>query len=62
MAYPLEIGFDRVFIPQFWSTLISFAGQEFPVYQASRHATLLHSNHVKLGHDDGGLYAGGLIF
>ena len=63
-AAPLEIGFDRVFIPQFWSTLISFAGQEFPVYQASRHATLLHSNHVsnplKLGHDDGGFYAGGL--
>ena len=23
---PLEISFDRVFIPQFWSTLVSFAG------------------------------------
>ena len=61
---PLEIGFDRVFIPQFWSTLISFAGLEFPVHQASWHPTLLHSNHVsnpsKLGLDNGGLYAGGL--
>ena len=61
---PLEIGFDRVLIPQFWSTLISFAGMKFPVHQASRHPTLLHSNHVsnpsKLGLDDGGLYAGGL--
>ena len=60
----LEIGFDRVFIPQFWSTLVSFAGLEFPVHQASRHPTLLHSNHVsnlsKLGLDDGGLSAGGL--
>ena len=27
---PLEIGFDCVFIPQFWSTLVSFAGLEFP--------------------------------
>ena len=43
---PLEIGFDCVFIPQFWSTLVSFADLEFPVYQASRHPTLLHSNHV----------------
>ena len=61
---PLEIGFDRVFIPQFWSTLVSFAGLECPVQQASRHLTLLHSNHVsnpsKFGLDDGGLYAGGL--
>ena len=61
---PLEIGFDRVFIPQFWSTLISFAGLKFPVHQASRHPTLLHLNHMsnpsKLGLDDGGLYAGGL--
>ena len=56
---PLEIGFDRVFIPQFWSTLVSFA-----VHQASRYPTLLHSNHVsnpsKLGLDVGGLSAGGL--
>ena len=61
---PLEIGFDRVFIPQFWSTLISFAGLKFPVHQGSRHPSLLHSNHVsnpsKLGLDDGGFYAGGL--
>ena len=61
---PVEIGFDRVFIPQFWSTLISFAGLKFPVHQASRHLTLLHSNHVsypsKLGLDDSGLYADGL--
>ena len=61
---PLEIGFDRVFIQQFWSTLVSFAGLEFHVHQASRHPTLLHSNQVsnplKLGLDDGGLYAGGL--
>ena len=62
---PLKIGFDHVFIPQFWSTLFCFfAGLEFPVHQASRHPTLLHSNHVsnpsKLGLDDGGLYAGGL--
>ena len=60
----LDIGFNRVFIPQFWSTLVSFAGLEFPVHQASRHPTLLHSNHVsnpsKLGFDDGGLYASGL--
>ena len=60
----LEIGFDRVFIPQFWSTLISLVGMEFPVHQASWHLTLLHLNHVsnpsKLGLDDGGLYAGGL--
>ena len=41
---PLEI--DRVFIPQFWSTLVSFAGLEFSVHQASRHTTLRHSNHV----------------
>ena len=27
---PLEIGFDRVFIPQFWSTLIYFAGRKVP--------------------------------
>ena len=56
---PLEIGFDRVFIPKFWSTMISFAGLKFPVHQASRHPTLLHSNRVsnpsKLGLDDGGL-------
>ena len=56
---PLEIGFDRVFIPQFWSTLISFAGLKFPVHQVSQHLTLFHSNHVsnpsKLGLDDGGL-------
>ena len=61
---PLEIGFDRVFIPQFWSTLISFAGLKFPVHQASRHPTILHSNHMsnlsKLDLDAGGLYAGGL--
>ena len=61
---PLEIDFDRVFIPQVWSSLVSFAGLEFPVHQACRHPTLLHSNHVsnpsKLGLDDGGLYAGGL--
>ena len=61
---PLEIGFDRDFLPQFWSTLVSFVGLEFPVHQASRDPTLLHSNHVsnpsKLGLDDGGLYAGGL--
>ena len=61
---PLEIDFDRVFIPQFWSTLVSFAGLELPVHQASRHPTFLHSNHVsslsKSGLDDGGLYAGGL--
>ena len=61
---PLEIGFDRVFIPQFWSTLIYFAGLKFPVHQASRHPTFLHTNHVsnpsKLGLDDGGLAAGGL--
>ena len=61
---PLEIGFDRVFIPQFWSALVSFASLEFPVHQASQHPTLLHSNHVsnpsKLGLDDGGLYTGGL--
>ena len=61
---PLEIGFDRVFILQFWSTLISFAGLKFPVHQVSRHLTFLHSNHMsnpsKLGLDDGGLYAGGL--
>ena len=61
---PLEIGFDRVFISQFWSTLISFAGLKFPVHQAPRYPILLHSNHVsnpsKLGLDDGGLYAGGL--
>ena len=61
---PLEIGFDRVFIPQFWSKLISFTGLKFPVHQASRHPTLLHSNHVsnpsKLGLDNGGLYDGGL--
>ena len=61
---PLEIGFDCIFIPQFWSTLVSFAGLEFPVQQASRHPTLLHLNHVsnpsKLGLNDGGLYAGGL--
>ena len=60
----LEIGFDRVFIPQFWSTLVSFAGLEFLIHQASRHPRLLHSNYVsnpsKLGLDDGGLYAGGL--
>ena len=59
-AAPLEIGF----ILQFWSTLVYFAGLEFPVHQASRHPTLLHSNHVSnpsnLGLDDGGLYAGGL--
>ena len=56
---PLEIGSDCVSIPQFWSTLVSFAGLEFPVHQASRHPTLLHLNHVsnplKLGLDDGGL-------
>ena len=61
---PLEIGFDHVFILQFWSTLISFAGLKFPLHQASRHLTLLHSNHVsnpsKLGLDDSGLYAGRL--
>ena len=61
---PLEIGSDRVFILQFWSTLVSFAGLKLPVNQASRHPTLLHLNHVsnplKLGLDDGGLYAGGL--
>ena len=61
---PLEIGFDRVSIPQFWSTLISFAGLKLSVHQASRHPTLLYSNHLsnpsKLGLDDGGLYAGGL--
>ena len=61
---PLEIGFDRVLVPQFWSFLVSFAGLEFSVHQASRHPTLLHSNHVsnqsKLGLDDGGLYAGEL--
>ena len=60
---PMEIGFDRVFIPQFWSTF-SFAGLKFPVHQVSRHPTLLHLSHVsnpsKLGLDDGGLYAGGL--
>ena len=61
---PLEIGFDRVFIPQFWSTLVSFADLEFPIHQASQHPTLLYSNHVsnpsKFGLDDGGLSAGGL--
>ena len=61
---PLEIGFDRVFIPQFWSTLVSFAGLELPVHQASQHLTFLHLNHVsnpsKLGLDVGGLYTGGL--
>ena len=61
---PLEIGFDRIFIPQFWSTLVSFAGLEFPVHHASRQPTLPHSNHVsnlsKLPLDDGGLYARGL--
>ena len=36
---PLEIGFDRVFIPQFWSTLVSFVGLEFPIHQASQHLT-----------------------
>ena len=60
---PLEISFDLVFIPQFWSTLVSFAGLEFSIHQASQHPTLLHSNHVsnpsKLGLDDDGLYAGG---
>ena len=60
----LEIGFDRVFIPQFWSSLVSFTGRELPVHQASRYPTFFHSNHVsnpsKLGLDDGGLYAGGL--
>ena len=60
----LGIGFDSVFIPQFWSTLVSVAGLESPVHQASRHPTPLHSNYVskpsKLGLDDGGLYAGGL--
>ena len=39
---PLEIDFDCVFIPLFWSTLVSFAGLEFPVHQASWHPTLLH--------------------
>ena len=43
---PLEVGFDRVFIPQFWSSLVSFAGLEFPVHQASRHLTLLHALHL----------------
>ena len=61
---PLEIGFDHVFIPQLWSTLVSFAGLELPVHQVSQHPTFLHSNHVsnpsKLGLDDGSLYAGGL--
>ena len=60
---PLEIGFDHVFIPQFWSTLVSFASLEFPVHQAFRYPTLLDSNHMsnpsKLGLDDDGLYAGG---
>ena len=71
MAYPSRslglmwhhISFDRVFIPQFWSTLVSFAGLEFPVHQAFRDPTLLHSNHVsnpsKISLDNGGLYAGG---
>ena len=61
---PLGIGFDRVFMPQFWSTLVSFVSLEFPIHQASWHPTLLHSNHVtnpsNLGLDDGGLYARGL--
>ena len=61
---PLEMGFNCVFIPQFWSTLVSFTGLELPVHQASQYPTLLHLNHVsnpsKLGLDDGGLYAGGL--
>ena len=61
---PLEIGFDRVFIPQFWSSLVTFAGLKFPVHQASRHPSLLYSNYVsnpsKLGLDNGSLYAGGL--
>ena len=61
---PLEIGFDCVFILQFWSTLVSFASLEFPIHQVSQHLTLLHSNHVsnpsKLGLDDGCLNAGGL--
>ena len=61
---PLKIGFDRVFIPQFWSTLVSFAGLKPPIHQSSQHPIFFHLNHVsnpsKLGLDDGGLYVGGL--
>ena len=38
---PLEIGFDRVFIPQFWSTLVSFL-----FYYTTKDNMLINS-HVK---------------
>lgn len=53
-------------MPQFWSTLVSFAGLELSVHQAFRHPTCVHPNHVsnptKLGLDDDGLYTGGFSF
>ena len=62
---PLEIGFDGVFVSQFWAALVSFAELELSIHQASWHPKLLHADYMphpsKLGLEEHGPDTGGVF-